>query len=259
MWEGSGDNYDYYLAMVERGENENLIELHEYLFPDDPLPGVVSADSTNLWKPNHLRLFLSHSSRRALQVTQIKTELLEFGIDAFVAHEDIEPTTDWLNEIRRSLNTCHALAAILCDDFKTSMYCDQEIGFALQRGILVIPVRVALDPYGFMAPLQGVAAFKMKPAEIALEIRKLVSNHPTTKDAAVAAERVALANLVDGFISSSNYGTSTTLLKRLESYEKLPRALVDKIAANWEKNDQISGCAGIPRRMEFFLKRHLGK
>ena len=257
QWQGGGDNYNYYLSMVESGKNEHLVELHEYLFPHDPLPGLVTTEIANGWKANHLRLFLSHSSKRALQVGQIKHELLAYGIDAFVAHEDIEPTTEWLKEITKALASCHALAAILCGDFKTSRYCDQEIGFALQRGILVIPVRVAADPYGFMAPLQGVAAFDLKPVEIASEIRKLILSNPTTKEIAAVGERTSMENLVREFLTSSNYGTSTALLKQLESYESLPEALVESIEANWKKNDQITGCGGIPRRMEIFFARHL--
>ena len=257
QWEGSGNAYSYYLEMIERGKDEDLVDLHEYLFPRDPLPGVAAADSGAIWKTDYLGLFLSHSSKRALQVTQIKNELLSFGIDAFVAHQDIEPTSEWLTEIRKALSSCHAFAAIICGDFQSSHYCDQEVGFALQRGILVIPVRVELDPYGFMAPLQGISAFNLKPSEIASELRKLIVNHPTTRDAAAAAERASIARLGDDFLNSSNFGTSTELLKRLESYGKLPRVVVEKIAASWEKNDQIAKCMGIPRRMEVFLKRHL--
>ncbi len=82
---------------------------------------------------------------------------------AFVAHEDIAPTTDWLNEIRKALNTCHAFTALICEEFPKSRYCDQEVGFAMQRGILVMPIRLEGDPYGFMAPLQGVNAFEKSP------------------------------------------------------------------------------------------------
>jgi hypothetical protein len=256
QWSGGGDNHSYFLAMVERGDDEHLVSLHNYFFPDDPLPGLVVSESITSWKPSHLRLFISHSSKRALQVGQIKTELLAFGVDAFVAHDDIEPTTEWLIEIRKALGSCHALVAVLCDDFKSSNYCDQEVGFGLQRGIPIIPVIVNLNPYGFMGPLQGFAATDLSPSIIASAIRKLLFNHATTKDIAEIAEQVSLEKLVNDFLNSSNYGISTTLLQRLEGYDSLPRPIVNKVAMDWKKNDQITGCMGIPRRMELFLKRH---
>lgn len=119
------------------------------------------------WTYGTLRIYLSHSSKKKQLITQIKLELSEFGIEGLVAHEGTEPTKEWLDEIRLALNTCHALAAILCHGFKTSQYSDHEVGHALQRGLLMIPVRLEIDPYGFMAPLQGISAFNKQPNEIA--------------------------------------------------------------------------------------------
>lgn len=70
------------------------------------------------------------------------------------------------------------------------------------------------------------------------------------------AEEKRVEKLVNDFLCSSNYTTSTTLLKNLESYNTLPKKLVDKIAANWKRNDQIVGCMGIPRKVDFFFKHH---
>jgi hypothetical protein len=258
-WTGSGGPVDYFLAMVEHGDVGHLSAMHAYLFPGDPLPGLAATPAGGRWQEGTLRLFLSHSSTKKLLVAQIKQELLEFGIESFVAHEDIEPSREWLDEIRLALNTCHAFAAILCQEFKKSNYCDQEVGYALQRGLLVIPVRLEIDPYGFMAPLQGVPAFNKKPSEIAADIRKLLLTHPTTKPIIGVAEEKRIEHLVNDFLCSTDFGTSTKLLKNLEAYDVLPKKLIEKIAANWEKNDQIVGCLGIPRRMGYFLKHHAMK
>ncbi len=255
-WNGSGSMTDYFLAMLEQGDVDKLSGLHVYLFPGDPLPGISAAPTGGQWSDGALRLFFSHSSSKKLLVSQIKQELNKFGIDAFVAHEDIEPSREWLNEIKIALNTCHAFVGLLCNEFKASKYCDQEVGYALQRGLLVIPLRLETDPYGFMAPLQGVAASKKSPGEISADILKLLHAHPTTKVLMAQAEAKSLERLVNDFLCSSDYATSTKLLKTLEDYGTLPKKLVDKIATNWEKNDQIYGCAGIPGRMRYFLRRH---
>ncbi|WWW15235.1 hypothetical protein Spiro2_002121 [Spirobacillus cienkowskii] len=41
--------------------------------------------------------------QKKLLTSQIKSELDEYGIDYFVEHEDIEPTTQWLTEIKKAL------------------------------------------------------------------------------------------------------------------------------------------------------------
>jgi len=215
--------------------------------------------TSEMWADGTLRLFLSHSSAKKKFVARIKQELAEFGVESFVAHEDIEPTKEWLGEIRLALNTCHVFAAILCPDFKKSNYCDQEVGHALQREILVIPVRLEIDPYGFMAPLQGVSAFEKKPSEIAADLNNLLLVHSSTKQLMVAVAEKRIELLVNDFLCSDSYVDSTKLLRNLEAYESIPKKLVNKIAENWETNDQIAGCLGIPRRMVFFLKHHAKK
>src|SRR5262249_54560409 len=76
--------------------------------------------------------------------------------DAFVAHEDIEPSLEWQDVIEEALKTCGAMVAWLTPDFPTSDWTDQEIGYCLARETLVIPVRVGLDPYGFVGKYQGL-------------------------------------------------------------------------------------------------------
>lgn len=252
----NGDIYFYYVSMLEQGEEPQWVELHEYIFPGDPLPNTTKSVNHGRWEEGSFRLFLSHSSTKKLLVTQIKQELADFGVQTFVAHEDIEPASDWLNEIKRALNTCHAFAALLCEEFPTSKYCDQEVGQAMQRGVFVIPVRLEIDPYGFMAPLQGVHAFEKSPAEIAQDVFALISKHSSTSKIASKAHLFRLAQLTNEFLNSSNFTTSTTVLKKLESFDSIPKALLQKINENWTKNDQIYKCAKIPQRMEWLFKKH---
>lgn len=254
---GGDSSYQYYIQMVEDGDSEKLIELHDYLSPDDTLP-VSTKQGNGHWPKGVLRIFLSHSTTKKLKVTQVKKELRKYGIDCFVAHEDIQPTKEWLREIRVALETCHCLVSFICEEFPKSSFCDQEVGFALQRGILVIPVRLGVDPYGFMAPLQGVQAKDRNPEDIAMDIYKILSGNTLTKNLVLKANNKAFSDFVDKFLTSSNFGDSSSMLKKLEDYEAgtIPMVYINKIAENWEKNDQIKFCNGIPKRMAKFLNRH---
>src|SRR5262245_36594674 len=51
------------------------------------------------WVPHHFRLFLSHLSSFKKTTAALQASLRRFGISAFVAHVDIEPTREWQDEI----------------------------------------------------------------------------------------------------------------------------------------------------------------
>jgi len=77
---------------------------------------------------------------------QLQTALRSYGVSAFVAHVDIEPTREWMSEIEAGLHSMDALVAILMPGFKESNWTDQEVGVAVGRGVLVIRSCVGLNP-----------------------------------------------------------------------------------------------------------------
>lgn len=126
--------------------------------PTAPIPERIwGRDST-------FRLFLSHLAKHKAEVSKVKQCLTAFwGIASFVAHDDIEPTRAWQDEIESALRSMDAFAALLVDGFKTSNWCDQEVGFAVARGVPVVPVRLGQDPYGFIGRIQGTVGHLDKP------------------------------------------------------------------------------------------------
>jgi hypothetical protein len=86
---------------------------------------------------------------------ELQTYLLGYGISSFVAHNDIEPTSEWQNEIESALATCDSLVALLHEEFHKSNWTDQEIGFAMGRGVPVCSVRLGQTPYGFIGRFQA--------------------------------------------------------------------------------------------------------
>lgn len=250
------DGYEFYATMLSSGKDHNLIGLHDYLFPGENLPQLLTSDDVNLWNKNFFRVFISHSTTKKLLTSQLKKELAEYGIDCFVAHEDIEPTSQWLIEIKKALNSCNCLVAILCSEFPKSKFCDQELGYALSLDKFVIPVRVEIDPYGFMAPLQGVKAFTATPGEIASDIVKILEKNARTTDLLVKCKRHKLELLVGDFLNSSNFSSSTELLKKIENEEVISPEVLEKIDSSWINNDQIYNCGAIPKRMGDLFKKH---
>ena len=49
-----------------------------------------------------------------------------------------------------------ALIAILTPGFNESKWTDQEIGVAIGRKVPIVPIRIGLDPYGFIGKYQAL-------------------------------------------------------------------------------------------------------
>jgi hypothetical protein len=81
------------------------------------MPLATPTDEARIWSVGRLRLFVSHVSRVKRSATNLKNALAPLGIDAFVAHEDIEPTRAWELEIELALRSMHALCAFVTSDF----------------------------------------------------------------------------------------------------------------------------------------------
>ena len=86
---------------------------------------------TSMWANGYFRLFISHLTDDKQAATNLNTCIKSYGIDCFVAHEDIRVSREWQTEIENALFTMDALCAIVTKDFKKSDWCDQEVGIAL--------------------------------------------------------------------------------------------------------------------------------
>lgn len=133
-----------------------------------------------IWPVDRFRLFLSHVAKHKLAVSELKEELAHVGVAAFVAHEDIEPSREWRKEIELALKSMNALAALVTTDFHASSWTDQEVGWALGRGVLVMPVRVGADPLGFAGHIQGVSGALDQPKALAASVVGTLLLNPQT-------------------------------------------------------------------------------
>ena len=111
------------------------------------------------WFPTGV--FLSHKFEDAELASRVSLGLHRYGVDGFVAHQDIHISDLWRATIIESLDTCDALAAVLQEDFHRSEWCDQEVGWALGRHIPVIVIRptslTGPRTDGFLEQLQNLS------------------------------------------------------------------------------------------------------
>lgn len=110
-------------------------------------------------------------------------DLKKYGIACFVAHKDIEPTKEWQNEIETALFSMDALAAILAKGFGRSNWTDHEVGFALGREKLVLPIMYGRNPYGLLSKYQGLRAEGKSLNEVSqIVFQALIKNRMTASN-----------------------------------------------------------------------------
>jgi TIR domain-containing protein len=191
----------------------------------------------SVWDEDKFRLFISHTSEHKQDVASLKRGLATFGIDAFVAHDDIEPSREWQVDIEDALATCDAIAAWLTPDFPESRWTDQEVGFCVGRTIQVIPVQMGINPYGFISRYQALPGAGRGPLDISQAIAEAVAGNPASGRAYV--EGAVRAFEVAGSFEMARVGFRIlTLLPR----DGWSHETLDRLADAPSKNSQIEHC-----------------
>jgi len=195
-----------------------------------------------------LKVFLSHLAVDRTFAGALQQCLFEYGISCFVAHNDIEPTMEWLAEIETALATCNAAIALLTPNFHESNWTDQELGIAMGRGLPVFAVHLGQVPYGFIGRFQAFDGKGKSAAELAKEIfdayRKSKQTQPLMAEA-----------LVNLFEQSGSFATTKKLIGYLEDLEVWPPSFANRIRAAVKNNSQVEGSWGVPARVERLAKK----
>lgn len=209
---------------------------------------AVSPDTaTRIWGTGGFRLFLSHKSEVKKQVAELKLRLGSYGISCFVAHEDIHPTKQWQDEIESALTSMDGFVALLTDEFHNSYWTDQEVGFALGRGVPIIAVRLGLDPYGFIGKFQALTC---DWGNAPLEIVGLLIHQPRVLEAYIKAIQ-----------NCRSFDEGNTLARVLPNIQRLTEEQAQKMHVAFRDNDQLRGSFGFfggkPREYGDGLLKHL--
>lgn len=235
-------NYDYVIDMVERPNDDGkLLALNEYLHQDATSamgPQAVGGP----WAEGTFRLFLSHTSANRILAGNLRTRLGAWSVEAFVAHDTIEVSREWQDEIESALRTCDALAALLTDDFAASLWCDQEVGFCLARALVIVPLMVSGEPHGFMSKYQGLRiAEGVTPAEMADRVFTVLAAHDLTR------ARMAKP-VVQRYSQSASFESARTNFERLKDVPESAwtSELVEIVERAPRENNQVEHAVVLP-------------
>lgn len=201
-----------------------------------------------IWKPGYFKLFLSHISSEKVFVSAVKTELAAFGVDGFVAHVDIQPTQNWQDTIERALAECDALIAFLHSGFHDSLWTDQEVGFVRGRGVLVVPVRLGSDPYGFIGRYQALRGLD-DAAKLARAIVDCLTDHELTARSMDSA-------LVQAIEDSPSFAAARARVAFAEDYVRWTPELLRQLEGATASNRQVRESTGVPALIRQIVENH---
>jgi hypothetical protein len=145
------------------------------------------------------------------------------------------------------LASMDAFVALLTEKFHTSEWTDQEVGYALGRGVPLIAVKLGADPYGFIGKFQALACgWEGLP----LELAKLL---------------VKQTRMIDAFVEAvprcSNFDEGNMLSEVFASIETLTVEQAERLASAFNEKNQLQGSYGFtgerPRKYGLGLAAHL--
>ncbi|SCX50290.1 toll/interleukin-1 receptor domain-containing protein [Nitrosospira sp. Nsp1] len=183
-----------------------------------------------IWGDASFRLFLSHKTEVKKETTTVKDGLRLFGISCFVAHNDIHPTKAWQEEIENALASMDGFVALMTEGFHDSVWTDQEVGYAVARGVPIIPVRLGKDPYGFIGKFQALSS--TWPAVVVDLMKILIKNGQ------------ALNAYINALHNCPSWNAGNVLAEILPSIEKLSSSQIDALIATYNETSELRGSFG---------------
>lgn len=250
LWVGS-EARTYVIDMVKDSSDSNLSALHSYL--------TSESDSVTLGRSPYsgekVRVFMSHLALHRELVGLAGQRLANFKVEAFVAHDSIEPSREWQQVIEAGLSDCDAMVVFLHAGFKESNWCDQEVGWVMGRNRPLLPLNFDLHPHGFMGKFQSLPCHGQNGWQVGNSIMNWLVTVPTLHS------RLA-ESLSQAFSDSGSWDFTRALIPLLEQIPSFTEDQLSRIenAARVNVNVREVNIGGItgPQWMERFTTGRRG-
>lgn len=243
----------FYTIYPVKAYEIEINNIEYFVDPDNPIPEseIITTKreivETDYWKNGYFRMFISHSSKIKSKANELSKALETYAISSFVAHDDIEPTKEWQLVIEDALLTCDGMVALLNEDFHSSLWTDQEVGICYAANKIIIPVRMGVNPYGFLGKYQGVSGGSESIRVIAHTIFKLLNNRVGTQ------EKIS-ESIINLFKNSSSYLTTIQTIILLDTLKYINTDLLNELKESIEINSQLKEANGVPEKISRFIK-----
>lgn len=217
----------------------------------------TNPDTLPIWKTGYVRLFISHRDKFKGEARSLADALDGYGVSAFVAHDTIEPMTSWQHEIIKGLETMEIMLTFLTDDFHDSTWTNQEVGYALGKGIPIISLKLEeKNPAGFIDSIQALKGSLENPTTSTSKIYDLIANKLGQKDR-------LQQTLIAAFLNSPDFSEAKVRFDRMVGVVKsLSEGELTRIIEGFNANDQLHNAGHLTsknERLRKFLERCTGK
>ena len=208
---------------------------------------VVPEAQSRIWGDQKFHLFISHKAAHKQRASQLKSYMSNYGVSCFVAHEDIEPTREWQNEIEKALFSMDALLAMLTEEFFSSIWTNQEIGVAIGRASPILALRQGCDPRGFIGKFQAISRdTREAPSTTAAALFDLLWNQ-------AGLEQKLIEALVVRLETASSYHHAINASKQLKTRVTTPGQCtpdqITRIEAAASEQHYVKNAYFVPERL----------
>lgn len=207
---------------------------------------------TSMWANGYFRLFISHLTDDKQAATNLNTCIKSYGIDCFVAHEDIRVSREWQTEIENALFTMDALCAIVTKDFKKSDWCDQEVGIALGQKKPVLPISKGDVPYGFFGKYQALNSKNKSANDIAFALWTVITENGKTAP-------IYFDKFLSLIVNSATTKEALDRLKTLRNCQKVDRNVAMSLRKKYQETSVMNEKEVVDCLNDFFAEHGVDK
>ena len=215
-------------------------------------PVKLGAGSKGRIAAMSIEVFISYSHKDRRLAHRVKEGLEELGFNVFLAHDDIRISAAWRREILKRLRSCEIFVPILTEAFTKSKWTDQEVGYALARGARIAPLKVDVDPYGFIGEYQARRLKSRSVNEVCWAVLDGLKNDSRL------GERIKQAG-IQVFLQSGTFDDAHENLTKLIKFRPFSRWQLAEIIQGGARNQNIYGCHKAQSLMRDILEDAEGK
>lgn len=110
-------------------------------------------------------VFISYQTSDKIVAGKLKQILSNFGINSFLAHDDLEVSVEWQDEILKNIKQSELFICLLSENYLKSKFCMQESGIAIVLNMTIIPLSLddTISP-GFISKIQSKRINPLSPS-----------------------------------------------------------------------------------------------
>lgn len=178
--------------------------------------------------------FLSHAYEDKDLAEKIGTKL-QNHFDVFIAHRDIEPSSEWEIVLQRRIEECDLFLALLSTKFRSANYTNQEVGIATYLKKKIFPLSIdGTIPYGFISKYQSsnfnVQRIDEETDRLSELLQRVVNKTLRKIDEIIVALRYA-----------DSFHEANELAREMSVYTDFTDYQLKELANVYNSNYQVSG------------------